>query len=335
MRVCLLFRGDENAGRSIEKIFRSIIPHFNCEYDCVHLPYDKADPVSIIKNILYCKELVKNSNYDVYHVTGAVNYVCYALPAEKTVLTIHDLGLIFEKKGIKGWIAKKMWFYYPLRKAKIVTSNSQKTKSEILDTFKNLKKEIVVIEPPIEDAIGYYKKNINIECPVVLQIGVFERKNLFRVIDGLKTKKCHLRIIGKLTHQQIDYLNQSKIDYSNAYSISDAQIIEEYVKSDIVIFASLYEGFGMPIIEAQAIGRPVITSDLEPMKAVSGGAAYLVNPYDCNSIANAFDSVINDLPRMEQIIQLGLNNSEKYRSTTIASKYQSVYSAIIKKGETL
>ena len=76
---------------------------------------------------------------------------------------------------------------------------------------------------------------------------------------------CHLRIIGKIDINIQTLLDENKIDYTNAFNLSDNEIIEEYKKCDIVNFPSTHEGFGMPIIEGQAIGRVVLTSDLSPM----------------------------------------------------------------------
>ena len=83
-----------------------------------------------------------------------------------------------------------------------------------------------------------------------------------------------------------DMLRFYSIRYVYKCDLSNQEILDEYMNCDIVSFPSLYEGFGMPIIEGQAVGRVVFTSDLEPMKEIAGDAALLVDPYSIESIRN-------------------------------------------------
>ena len=77
-------------------------------------------------------------------------------------------------------------------------------------------------------------------------------------------------------------------------NLTHEEIVSEDRKADIINFPSLFEGFGMPIIEGQATGRIVITSNLSPMKEVAGNGAILVDPYSVNEIRNAYLSVIQN-----------------------------------------
>ena len=80
-------------------------------------------------------------------------------------------------------------------------------------------------------------------------------------------------------------LQKHKIDYENVYNLTEQEVLEKYINCDIVSFVSLHEGFGMPIIEGQSIGRPILTSNITPMKEIaSNGGAILVNPWDVKSI---------------------------------------------------
>ena len=88
----------------------------------------------------------------------------------------------------------------------------------------------------------------------------------------------NLSIIGNLSKKQKYLLTKNNINFKNYVGISLKSLINKYIKCDILVFTSVYEGFGLPILEAQKIGRPVITSNIQPMKYVAGKGALLVNP---------------------------------------------------------
>ena len=137
-----------------------------------------------------------------------------------------------------------------------------------------------------------------------------------------------MRIIGRLKEETISLLNGYNIDYSNVYNLKEQEIIKEYQKADIVNFPSLYEGFGMPIIEGQTTGRVVVTSDMSPMKDVAGNGAILVNPFSIESIRNAYLQIINDKNLRNRIIVKGKVNAQKYAVEEIAEQYVKIYETI-------
>ena len=84
----------------------------------------------------------------------------------------------------------------------------------------------------------------------------------------------------------------------------------------------------MPIIEAQTVGRVVVTSDIEPMNSIAGESALRVNPFDVESIKNGFIKIINDDAMRIKMIDLGLLNVEKYTVENIAKQYLKIYNSI-------
>jgi glycosyltransferase involved in cell wall biosynthesis len=96
----------------------------------------------------------------------------------------------------------------------------------------------------------------------VLHLGTKSNKNLERTLEALKGLPVQLTIIGKLHKNHVALLAQFQLNYINLYDLTFEKIIEEYQKCHFVCFASTYEGFGMPIIEAQALGKPIITSNI-------------------------------------------------------------------------
>jgi glycosyltransferase involved in cell wall biosynthesis len=110
--------------------------------------------------------------------------------------------------------------------------------------------------------------------------------------------------------------------------LTNSEIIEEYIKSDIVSFPTLYEGFGMPIIEGQKIGRPVLSSNIDPIIEISDGSALLIDPFDISSIRNGFIKIIEDPYFRNDLIIRGIANSRRFDSMTIAKRYIELYKKI-------
>jgi glycosyltransferase involved in cell wall biosynthesis len=104
-----------------------------------------------------------------------------------------------------------------------------------------------------------------------------------------------------------------------------------YAEADIMLFPSVHEGFGLPIIEAQATGRPVLTSQLEPMISVSGGAACLVDPFNTESIRSGIQKIISDEPYRRELVEKGFKNVERFQLKQVALQYRDLYEELIRK----
>ena len=156
-------------------------------------------------------------------------------------------------------------------------------------------------------------------------VGITPNKNLFRVIEALKGIPCKLHVIGKIPQAEREQLLLQKIDFKESYNISEEELRKAYVESDVVLFPSLLEGFGLPIIEAQQTGRAVITSNLSPMKEVAAQGACLVDPLSVQSIQDGIKKVINDDEYRKEIIEQGLKNAQQYKPEKVADSYFNLY----------
>ena len=111
--------------------------------------------------------------------------------------------------------------------------------------------------------------------------------------------------------------------------LTDEELVAAYRRCDMVVFASLYEGFGMPILEAQAMGRPVITSNVGAMKEAAGDGALLVDPYSVEEIRAAILRIKREPTLREDLIAKGLRNAEKFRGAAIAERYAGLYRGLV------
>lgn len=318
-------------GFSIGKVFRPIEEEMRkyAEVDSVYLPVPNYSPKGLWKNIRAARNAVKQKEYDIVHITGAEHYLIPFLREQNTVVTVHDVGFCTILEHKLTYRLKYLLFVTSLKMASFVTFISKKTEEEILRFVKLKKNKTSVVPNPVGKEFQYTPKTFNKENPVVLHIGTNEHKNLDRTIEALKGLKCRLRIVGKVSAKQKESIKANAIDCAVLENLTDEQIYNEYRQADIINFPSLFEGFGMPIIEGQATGRVVITSDLEPMASVAGkNGAIFVNPTDVESIRKAYIQAINDDEKRNRVIDAGSENVKRYQLKDIAHRYFSIYLSV-------
>ncbi len=269
----------------------------------------------------------RNVNH-VNHITGEIHYLNLLMTKKRGVLTIHDCGMMRRKEGIAKEVVQWLYLILPVSKATIVTAVSEETKLEIIQ-YTNCKSEkIEVIPVAVNPQYQPVYKTFNTSKPIILQIGTGYNKNILRLFEAISGISCHLTIVGKLNDEHLAALNKYRIDYSNEYNITNERLLEKYIDCDILSFISTFEGFGMPIIEANAVERVVITSNISSMPEVAGNAACLVNPKDVVDIKNGFLKLITDEFYRETLIDNGRINKRRFDANIIADKYYQVYKKV-------
>src|SRR5258708_6813154 len=276
-KLCLVFR---QPGRffSIERIFRQLMPEMRRYWDVTEweAPTSAFSPAQLWKNI----SAVKKCRADVYHITGDIHYILLGLPARQTLLTIHDCVFLYSTTGLKRRVLKWLLLDLPVRRCRLITTISEATKKDILQHTNCPAEKIVVVPNPIADTIYHNPLNFRSDQPVLLFLGVTPNKNLFRLAEALEGIRCRLEVIGKLSPEQEAALSTRGIHYTQRSGLTDKEMADCYAAAGIVLFPSTFEGFGLPIVAGQKTGRPVITSNLQPMTQTAGGGACLVDPYD-------------------------------------------------------
>lgn len=322
------FHRNHKCGYSIYKVFKTIeneLKFQNIELEEYFMPSQYSMPWDIIKNSIFTFK--HRNTRGINHISGHIHDIILGLISCKAVLTIHDLVFIDNVKNpIKRFYKWLFWLYLPIKLADKVTCISNETKRKVLKHIKTDK--ITVVYNPVDPAFEYVPKTFNKECPIILHIGTFWNKNLERTIQALEGINCHLRIIGEIDNHILQLLQEKNIKFSNAKNLSDEEIRQEYINCDIVNFPSIYEGFGMPVIEGQQTGRTVITSAIEPIKEIAGEAAIFVNPISIQSIHNAYITAIENDKLRNEIIQKGLENAQRFQVKNIAKQYLELYQSL-------
>jgi glycosyltransferase involved in cell wall biosynthesis len=328
--VCLLYR---KPGRffSIERVFRQIIPFIGPEMSVIEwtAPFAKASPADIAGNI----RAAGKCRADVYHVTGDIHYIVASLPRRLTMLTIHDCVFLYSATGIKRRILKWLLLDMPVRRCRLITTISEATKKDILRFTGCPPEKVVVIPDPVADTIRYIPAPFRSQEPVILFVGITDNKNLIRTAEALGGIPCRLHIVGKLSPPQEEALIRHGIRYTSCSGLSDEEMATQYADADLVLFPSTFEGFGLPIVEGQKAGRPVITSDISPMRETAGAGACLADPYDIAAIRQAVMRVIGDAAYREQLVQAGFLNITRFSPAAVAKEYISCYKRLLNQNE--
>jgi len=289
--------------------------------------YDKSKPT-----FFKCIKAIKNIPADVIHLTGGLGYYTLFLPSEKTILTIHDTNHYeHDLKGLKKWIFSYLFYKIPYKKTYCLTTVSENTKSRLIELFGFKPSKIQVIPNcyPI-DFKPSIKENISATTKI-LQIGTKSNKNIERLLKAIEGLDVELTIIGTLSNSISKSINQYNIKTINKSNLTHKEVYQEYVNCDIVSFVSLYEGFGLPIIEANAVGRAVITSSTSSMPEIAKTAAHIVDPYNINDIRNGIKQLISNDNYRNSLIQNGFENCKNYHPKHIASLYEQLYQKIVNK----
>ena len=243
------------------------------------------------------------------------------------IITIHDLSFYENKK----WFSKSYTTFYSFttpivaKNARKILSVSYFSKSEIIKHLQIKQEKIEVIYNAVSNDIKneYASGLVNstdsfhINKNYILAVcSIDPRKNLQRLIDAfsqLDLSDYVLVLVGKTSkHFNVDLkTNLENIIFTGF--ISDQELSDLYKKCDFFIYPSLYEGFGIPPLEAMKNNCAVIVSDIPSLKEVCSDAALYVNPYEVESIKNGMLKIINDSALKKELKEKGNIRAEFFK----------------------
>lgn len=329
MNITYIFRS-KGQERSIERVFDPIMQYMAANGHLVKVSLAKSCkfwPLAMVYNMVKFSIASYLHRERIYHITGDVQYVACWMNPKNTRMTIHDC-VTLHNEHTPQWLKRmvyKFWYEKPLRRLRKITCISEATRKDIVQFFPWVDEKLIVIPNSVGTEFMPCPKLFNAEMPMILHIGTRCNKNLERVIEALEGIHCKLLIIGKLNDRQSSLLEKWRINFENRFHITDEEIVAAYQEADIISFPSLFEGFGMPIIEGQAVGRPVLTSDREPMRSVAGEGACLVDPESVESIRNGFIKLIEDSTYRDIVNTAGIKNAKEYDIVAVSDAYASIY----------
>ena len=313
---------------STENFYFDLFKNFNNKKFEIEFKICPLTSSGIFKRVYLCFWAFFNQG-NINHICGDINFISIFMSKKKTVNTFLDFYSMQRLKSLKKLIYRIFWIKIPFFKSRNIIAISNNTLRE-LNNYIDIKdkKKIHVIGISVSSNFKKkLKKKIN-KTPKILVVGTSINKNILNIITSLKNICCELILVGQLNDQIIYELNLNNIKYKNLVSIKMKKLIYEYYNSDILLFPSNYEGFGVPILEAQTIGRPVITSKLEPMISIAGKGAFFVNPKKPKEISEAIKIIIKNKKLRLSKINQGFINVKRFKKSIILNEHLKVYKEV-------
>ena len=281
------------------------------------------------------------SQDDIVHLPNQ-NFARYALRTKNPfVVTVHDLIRFcfdFSRETITERILLKLDIR-GIKRASHIIAVSQHTKSDLIEYFKMPDDRISVIYNGIDHSIFKPYDTKPPDEPYILYVGSERpRKNLARLIEAfaiLKREFPELRLVkvgepGRAeeyrqeTLRKLDSLGLTPDVIFTSYT-SESDLVRYYYSAALLVYPSLYEGFGLPPLEAMACGCPVVASNTSSLPEVIGEAGIMVNPYATNRLAQAMREVLTNSKLRDDMVTRGLEQAKKFSWERTAEQTQEVY----------
>jgi len=360
MKIGILTKAMDNTPTGIGRYAKNLVENLikidkTNEYFFIH--YKKSDQgfyknknEIVIKRYTWLPKILNDSlaflfidkyHLDVIHEVSQINFL-FPLKA-KTVITVHDIYfLINEKNLIKKFLLKLLYNYIYKRADKLI-ADSESTKKDLIKHLGLAKEKIQVIRGAVEPSFKVIqkRKSDRKKSPYILFVGTLEpRKNLERLIKAfyqfkVKTDYKHnLIMVGEkgwkyqAIFKKVKSLNLNKEVVFTGH-VTNNNLILLYNQASLLVFPSLYEGLGLPPLEAMACGCPVITSKISSLPEYCGKAAYYINPYDTKQLTKAIVKVLADKKLKRRMVELGLAQVKKFSWKKTAKKTMLIYNSLL------
>jgi len=276
------------------------------------------------------------------------NFVIPPNISGKVITTIHDLTYILYPDTMDVSNRKRLEndMYSTIKRADYIITISESSKKDIIKHLHIDENKIEVIYPGVDetykkvlsnDEIMAVKNKYNILGKYVLYLGTLEpRKNIETIIRAYNCfKQANKNNIKLVLAGKKGWLYDSIFKLVEEFGLENDVIFTDYIAdmdkaplyqgAEIFLFPSLYEGFGIPVIEAMASRTPVITSNSSSLPEVAGDAAIITDPLDYQEISNSIERILNDNELQEKMINEGIKQADKFNWDSSAEKLKNIY----------
>ncbi|GHS84778.1 glycosyl transferase family 1 [Bacteroidia bacterium] len=291
---------------------------------------------------------IRQQNLTVFHGLSHELPVGIEKTNTKSVVTMHDL-IFLKYPQLFPWIDRQTYkrkYQRSCRVANHIIAASYQTKADLVNLWNIDEQRITVVyqgcnpmyhQTCSPDAILKIKQTYHLPQNYILNVGAIERrKNQELIIRALalSNRAIPLVIVGNAT----DYINtlqrliqelnlQSSVIFLTNVVTSDLPAL--YQGADLFVYPSLFEGFGIPILEALSSRVPVIASSGSCLSEVGGQQSLYVNPHDVEALANAMVSVLDDERLRQQMINEGTKHTAHFSDAHIVQQLLSVYQSVL------
>ena len=258
-------------------------------------------------------QLARRAEIDVLHCPTFRGPLSSPVPL---VVTVHDLAVLRHPETFNLWTRQYSRHCVPrvVRAARRVIAVSEFTKRELVELLHAPEEKIRVVPNGVADVFA--STGARADGEYALAVGTLEpRKNLARAREAARLAGVELRVVGDRGWGGVD------VD-GWAGRVSDEELAALYRGARCLVYPSLYEGFGLPVVEAMACGTPVVTSAGGATEEVSGGAAVLVDPLDAGAIAAGIAEADR---RRDELVRLGLERARAFDWDEVARATAAVY----------
>jgi len=291
---------------------------------------------------------LKRSNFDLFHGT---NYEIPLWSKTPSVLTIHDLSLFLHPDAHEPRLVRRARWRLPLmtRSASAIVTPTEAVKREVCERL-NIDPQKVVVTPEAPRTVfqrrepnqtSDTRKHLNINEDFILFVGTLEpRKNLKRLLEAfeivLQTTPLTPQLViaggrGWLMDDFAASLQQRGLSEKIRLTgyLNDDELCALYSSCKLFVYPSLYEGFGLPPLEAMSCGAPVITSNIASIKEAAGDAARLVDPLSVEDIVEALIKLLSNEGERERLSQAGRERVKNFTWERTALKTLEVYRRLL------
>jgi glycosyltransferase involved in cell wall biosynthesis len=257
----------------------------------------------------------------------------------KQIVTIHDLAFLRNPQ----WFSKRFYYYYKFlipkitQKALIIITVSNFIKREIMEILNVPESKIKVSYGAVPEGFSVMPTNVeNKYGDYILAVSSLDPrknfKNLLLAFDKLALKNIKLVLVGSrnkiFSNQHLDRFSAKQNIIFTDY-VPNEHLKYLYKNARLLVFPSLYEGFGLPPLEAMACGCPVVVSNVASLPEVCGDAAYYVDPYNIESIAQGMYEVLTDETLRQGLIQKGLERVKFFSWEKSAKEHIRIFEDIL------